>query len=350
MLTRQTWAAAVSALIFVAMAAVLAIAPVPFVAWSPGGTYDILAEVDGQPVIDVSGIETYPASGELRITTVAVTSANGRITLPEAMLSYLLPDRQVLPREAVYPAGQTASDIDAENAQAMVSSQQSAIVAALRAAGVAVVDYPMVSVVVSGGPAENHLKPGDLVTAIDGQAVSTVADLRTRIQAHAVGDSVVFKILRDRKPMSVTVKTQASNTSPTGSVVGVGWVPGYSYAANISITVGGGSIGGPSAGLIFAIGIFDTITPEDLLDGRHVAGTGEINTDGTVGGIGGIREKISGAESAGASMFFVPSDNCDDIRGLSSSMKLVKVSTLSDAVAALRTSKKSDADLPSCDG
>lgn len=348
-MTRQTWAAAASALIFVAMAAVLAVTSVPFVSWSPGGTYDIYAESEGDPIIDVSGISTHETSGELRITTVAVTSANGRITFPEALLSYLLPDRQVLPREAVYPAGQSADDIDQENAEAMVSSQQSAIVAALRAAGIGVVEYPMVSVVISGGPAENHLEPGDLITSIDGGEVSSVTELRELIAEHTVGDSVVFEVLRNGEPMSVTLQTQASNTTPTGSVVGVGWVAGYDDDADITLNIDT-SIGGPSAGLIFAVGIFDSITSQDLLQDRTVAGTGEIGTDGVVGGIGGIVEKISGAESSGASIFLVPEANCPDIQGVSSSMKLVKVSTLSDAIAALRIAKDSDAELPACDG
>ncbi|WP_036921710.1 YlbL family protein [Propionicicella superfundia] len=349
MLTRQTWAAAVSAVIFVAMAAVLAVSSVPFVAWAPGGTYDVLGQRDGKPVIGISGIPTFDAPGQLRVTTVAVTAADRSLSFPEALLADLLPDREVLPRAAVYPAGQSVADIDAANAQAMTSSQQNAIVAALREADIPVTERPMVSVIASGGPAENELEPGDLVVEVDGTEVSTVADVRERVQAHKVGEAVVFSILRDRQSKLVTVSTQASNTSPSGSVVGVGWTTGYSYAADVSINVDS-SIGGPSAGLVFAIGIYDLISSERVIDDRSIAGTGEIGTDGTVSGIGGIREKISGAQSAGATMFLVPAANCSDVADVRTSMKLVKVASLKDALAALRLSKTSDADLPSCDG
>lgn len=349
MLTRQTWAAAISALIFVAMAAVLAVSPVPFVSWAPGGTFDVLGERDGKPVISISGVPSYDAPGQLRVTTVSVTAADGTLSFPEALLADLLPDREVLPREAVYPAGQSAEDIDAENASAMTSSQQDAIVAALRQANIPVTARPMVSVIVSGGPSEKLLKPGDLVVKVDSDPVSTIEQVRKHIQEHKVGDSVVFSILRDREPMNVTVTTQASNTSPSGPVVGVGWVTGYEYDADITINIDP-SVGGPSAGLIFAIGIYDHLSNQRIVDGRSIAGTGEISTDGTVGAIGGIREKIAGAQSSGATMFLVPAANCADVAGVTTSMKLVKVTSLSDAISSLRLSKTGDTNLPSCNG
>lgn len=350
MLTRQTWAAAISAVVFVVMAAILALSSVPFVSWAPGGTHDVLGERDGSPVIQVSGVPTYDTPGQLSVTTLSVTRAEARLSLPEALLFELLPDREVLPRTAVYPAGQSAEDIQQSEVQQMATSQRDAIVAALRAANVPVVERPMASVIVNSGPSSGKLKPGDLVVAVDHYSVATVADVRSRIESHKIGDVVLFSILRDRVPMDVTVVTQASNTSPTAPVVGVGWDTGYSYDADITINLDP-AIGGPSGGLILALGLYDKITPGALIGNRSVAGSGEISTAGKVGAIGAIREKIAGAQAAGATIFLVPDSNCDSVVGVQTSMKLVKVSTLSDAIAALTLSEKDpNATLPSCNG
>jgi PDZ domain-containing protein len=351
MLTRQTWSAAVSAIIFVSMAAILAVTGVPFVAWSPGATLDILGERDGKPVIEISGVRTFDTSGQLNLTTVAVTRADAVLSLPEALLSQLLPDREVLPREAVYPAGQSPETIKEQDILAMATSQQDAIVAALRAAGEKVIERPMVSAVVRSGPAEGKLEPGDLILKVDQSDVETVEDVRQLITAHNVGESVTFTVIRDRQIVdNVTVLTQASNTTPTGPVVGVVWETGYSYDPRITINVDPG-IGGPSAGLVFAVGIYDQLTSDDLIGDRIVAGTGTITTSGDVGSIGGIREKIAGARGIKATLFLVPAGNCDDIVGVDAGgMTLVKVETLSDAISALeRSLVDPSAELPRCD-
>ena len=134
-MTRQTWTALVSALLFVALAVPLAILPVPFVAWSPGGTADVLGDVDGRPLISVEGVPTFPTAGQLDLTVVSGTSADSRLTLPEALAAYWLPGRDTLPRDAVFPPGQSADEVTKAEAQMMETSQDDAVVAALRAAG-----------------------------------------------------------------------------------------------------------------------------------------------------------------------------------------------------------------------
>ncbi len=332
--TKQTWTATVSAILFVLLAAVIALVPVPYVSWSPGSTVDLLESVDGKPRVQIGGTEVYPVTGQLRLTTVAVTSVRSQLTLPEALLSYWLPAREVLPRGAVYPAGTDAGAFRAKEVQAMDTSQSKAIAAALRAAELPVQEVPQVATVPAGGPAIDKLKPGDYVTAVDGTKVSTIQAVKNAIHKHAVGESVVFEVLRGGETLTVTVATSAANNAPATPVVGITLEIGYIYAPTVTFAINP-DIGGPSAGLMFAVAVYDEVTPGDLIAGRSVAGTGTLTGSGQVGEIGGIQEKIAGAERAGASIFLVPAENCVDARAATTSMRLVKVATLSDALTGL---------------
>jgi Lon-like protease len=336
--TKQTWTAAVSALLFVAFAAVVSLVPVPFVTWSAGGTVNLFESVDGVARVDIQGTQTYPTTGQLRLTTVAVTRADSQLTLPEALLSYWLAAREVLPRDAVYPVGVSVDEIRAREVQMMDNSQSAAVAAGLRAAGQKVTEYPMVMGVSNGSPADGKLKPGDFILRVDNKVVSTIDDVRAAINKHEVGEAIVFTILRDGQQLTETITTVASNTDASTPVVGINLTIGYSYEPEVTFRIDPG-IGGPSAGLIFALAVYDQVTLDDLIAGRSVAGTGTITGDGAVGGIGGIQEKIAGAEGAGATIFLVPADNCADVIGLSTPVRLVKVHTLAEAINALETLK-----------
>ena len=337
-MTKQTWTAAVSALLFVALAAVVSLVPVPFVSWSPGATVNLFEPVDGQPRVDVQGIATHPTTGQLRLTTVSVTRVDSQLTLPEALLSYWLSAREVLPREAVYPAGVSVDEIRAREVQMMDNSQSAAVAAALRAAGEKVVEYPMVIGVSNGSPADGKLEPGDFILRVDDKVVGSTDDVRAAITRHAVGEAVTFTILRSRQELTVPITTAASNANASQPVVGINLDIGYSYTPRVTFRINP-DIGGPSAGLMFALAVYDLVSPDDLTAGRSIAGTGTISGDGTVGAIGGIQEKVAGAEGAGATVFLVPADNCPDVRGLSTPVQLVRVATLSEAIAALEDLK-----------
>jgi PDZ domain-containing protein len=347
--TRQTWTALVSALVFVLLAVALVAVPVPFVAWSPGGTRDTLGTVDGKPIIEVQGIPTHETTGRLDLTVVSVTPAGARLSLPQALLAHWLPHRDVLPLDSVYAPGKSASQVQAEDADMMSTAQDDAVVAALRADDQPVTPLPAVFSVTVGGPAHTILRPGDLVLAVDGVATPATADVSRRIQAHEPGETVAFTVVRQGEERTERVRTVASTTQDGTPVVGITLGPGYRYDPRISFELGQ-RIGGPSAGLVFALAIYDKITPGALLAGRHVAGTGSITPDGEVGGIGGIQEKIAGAEDAGATVFLVPAANCGDLAGVRTDMTLVKVGTLGDAVGALQTLQQAggDARVPRC--
>jgi PDZ domain-containing protein len=334
-MTRQTWTAVVSATCFVALAVLLAVVPVPYVTWSPGRTLDTLGSVDGVPMITVAGTRTYPTDGRLDLTTVGITRADSRLSLPQAVAAYWLPNFDALPREAVYPAGTTVEESRRQEAESMDTAQDDAAVAALRAAGQPVTERPAVASVIVGSPAHTRLRPGDLVLSVDGVPVASPQAVSAGVRAHRPGEEVVLVVLRERARTTVRVRSGKSPSDPGSAAVGITVGPGYDYAPQITFDLD--KIGGPSAGLIFALAIYDKITAGPLLTGRHVAGTGTITADGAVGAIGGVQEKIAAAESADAEAFLVPAANCGDLAGVSTDLTLIAVATLADGVAAVRT-------------
>ncbi|NLT29526.1 MAG: PDZ domain-containing protein [Propionibacterium sp.] len=348
-MTRQTWTALVSAVLFVALAAAVALTPIPFVTWNPGRTVNILA--GGQPpVLEVAGARTYPTSGELHLTTVSTTRVDSMLGLPEGVIAHWLPHRDTMPREVIHRPGQTAEEVQAEEKRMMDTSQQDAVVAALREADMEVTERPAVGSVNVGGPADGLLEPGDLILAVDGQPVATPNDVSAAVQRTEVGATVEITVLRAGTERTVRVTSTASNTDPKLPVIGIGVQVGYQHAAQISIVIDS-RIGGPSAGMIFALGIYDVLTPGELLQGNTVAGTGTISPDGRVGGIGGVQEKIRAAEESGATLFLLPEANCVDLGEPPRNVRVAKVATLSEAVQAISdyASDGPDAVLPTCE-
>ncbi len=340
--------AVVSSLLFAALAALLVLLPVPYVAWRPGQTIDVLGTTDKGPVIDVSGLPTYETTGRLLMTTVSTTSVDATLSLPEAIFVYLDPTSDAMPREVIYPPGKSSDQVESEAVAMMDSSRGNATVAALRAGGVKVTELPRVQSVVLSGPSAEKLQPGDLITAVDGEPVANRNEVIDQILVHNVGDPVVFSVLRDGKELAVSVITGASNTDSSQPVVGINVDIGFRFDPIVAFNIDAG-VTGPSAGLVFALGVYDRITEGPLIDDRTVAGTGTIDASGKVGRIGAVREKIRGAERDGAEVFLVPEDNCADIGELDTALTLVKVPTLKDAISALQLIDEGNtAEVPTC--
>lgn len=334
-MTRQTWTAVLSGALFVALAALIALIPVPFVTWSPGNSFNALGERgDGTPVIDVQGIPTYRAHSELLITTVKVTRADSQVSLPEAVLRYLQPNHDVLPRVAVYPVGTVPQEVAAEQEAAMDRSQRRAVVAALTAAGVPVIQAPQVSSVVASGPAYNVLQVGDFVNEVDGVRVSSKSEFDQAVAAHGLDEEVRLTVTRQGREQELIVRTVASNTASRTPRIGVDVIESHQYEPEIEFRLEE-KVTGPSAGLVFALGVYDLITPGDLVGAVKVAGTGQIDASGAVSSVSGIGEKIKAAENAGASVFMLPAGNCTDLTNIDTSLELVKVTNLADAIASL---------------
>jgi PDZ domain-containing protein len=303
--------------------------PVPYVELGPGPTWDTLGKDKGKDVIQLSGTQTTASKGQLRMVTVGVTD---HITLWEAMRGWLNNNDAVVPREVIYPPNQTQQQVDQENQQDFKNSQTSAETAALRALG-----YPVkvsVQQVSAGLPADGRLKVGDVLTSVDGKPVTSAQRLTQLIRAKAAGSPLAIGYTRGGVAGTTTVSSaKAGDGTPR---IGVQIQQDQPHPFTIAISLN--DVGGPSAGLMFSLGIIDKVKAEDLTGGADIAGTGTIDDDGNVGAIGGIAQKMRGARRDGATVFLVPADNCAEASGNAvPGLKLVKVSTLDGALAALQT-------------
>lgn len=263
MLSRLTrpQAVAVCALPVVALLATALLAPLPFALAQPGMTANVLGDNKGTPVITVSGAATRTTSGQLRMTTIEATGPDTHVSFGDVFDSWFRTDRAVMPRDAVYPSGQSVKEIEQHNTEQMQDSQDAATEAAL-----------------------TYLKLS--------------------------GDKV-----------KVTLKLA--------------------------------DVGGPSAGLLFTLGIIDKLHGDgaggDLTGGRTIAGTGTIDADGTVGAVGGVALKTQAAKRDGATVFLVPEDECADAKAeLPKGLRLVPVTSLKGAVSALTALESGKGSVPSC--
>jgi PDZ domain-containing protein len=225
----------------------------------------------------------------------------------------------------------------------MASSQETATAAALTALHIPYVTQVQVTATVAGYPASKVLKTGDIVQAVDGKPVTGQSGLSSLINAHPAGSTLRLTVLRDGNPVQLQVKSTASGDT---AVIGVQVQQQYKFPFTVKFSVG--DIGGPSAGMMFALGIVDKLTPMNLTGGKFIAGTGEITPAGQVQPIGGIQQKMVGARDAGATVFLTPAANCGDTAGaVPAGLRLVKVSTLTQAINDLEALKAGKS-VPSC--
>lgn len=308
--------------------------PVPYVRMSPGPTIDVLGG-ESDPVLTVVGHRTYPTTGTLNLTTVLTSAPQTRLSLVAMARAWLDPTVAVVPRSYMYPPTVTAEQVEQQYAEQMTGSQQSAVVAGLRAAGIDGTERPQITAIVEGSPADGTIKAGDLVRAVDGTDVRDQQTLREAIRAVAPGDPIRLTLVRDGAVTKVTVVGKAASDDRTKSQIGVS--VGIGYDSDVRVTVNlPEQVGGPSAGMMFALSLYDKLTPGALAGGRAVAGTGTIDNDGNVGPIGGIQQKIFGARDAGASVFLAPAGDCSQAAGVHvDGLTVYKVSTLNDSITVL---------------
>ena len=335
-MSRRTLTLLLSSAIALVLVLVVAVVRVPYVALVPGPTFNTLGKdpVDPRkPVILVSGHAVYDDTGNLNMTTISVVVP---LTLAQALRGWFRHDSAVVPRDAIYPPGKSTDQVRKEDAADFKTSQSNATTAALRYLGVKGTVRVVADSIRKGAPADGVVQAGDVIVSIDGNAVTGQKQLITLISARKPGQPVRLGILRAGKAMTVTVGT-AAMTEKDGTVRPViGVTPAERVDFPVKVTISLGDIGGPSAGLMFALGIIDKLEPGSLTDGRFIAGTGTIDDDGVVGPIGGIQQKLIGARRRGATVFLVPADNCAE--ALSSppdGLKLVKVSSLRSALSEL---------------
>ncbi len=351
-----------STLMLIALLCAGVLIPVPYSEMSPGPTVNTLGQHDDEPVLQISGHKTYPTDGHLNMTTVRVTSAEYRMNLVEAVYGWLAHDSKIVSHDTLYPDGKTEEQSTQENAEEFSQSQESAKVAALKELGIPVKSWVIVSTVVKGSPAEGKLHAGDLIKAVDGTAVKQPADVAKLVTKHKPGQNVVFTVVpakeqeaaeKARKTATgtrnITITTATSDDSGAERAI-VGISAGTDHTFPFTIDIKLADVGGPSAGLMFALGIYDKLTPGNLTGGKFVAGTGTIDDNGTVGPIGGIEMKTVGARDKGAQYFLTPADNCAAAaKDTPSGLTLVKVKTIGDALDALKDiGSGHTAGLPKC--
>lgn len=334
---RVVTAAVAGALTLVLVLAMMFV-PAPYAIQSPGPTVDTLAEVDGAPMIAVDGAPTYPTDGQLRLTTVAVVGGPGfPASVGDVLRGWLSSARRVTPREAVFEPDQSRQEVSERSSAEMTSSQTNASVAALTELGYEVPAVLDVADVPAGGAAEGIVAEGDVlrwIAAPGGEQVDVTSfgDLSDVLSATAPGSTVTLGVVRSGEELTLDVVTGDDGSG--GSLLGVLIAPDVDLPLDIEIAIE--DVGGPSAGLMFALGIVDVLTPGALTGGEVVAGTGTISIDGEVGPIGGIEQKLAGARRDGASWFLAPRDNCGSVVGsVPSGLRVVAVSTLAEARSAL---------------
>ena len=347
-------AAALALLLLLVLLLAILRTPVPYAIYRPGPTFDVLAKSGKKPVIEVSGHRFYADGGELRMVTIIPTAPQERVSAVEAISAWLNPKDDLYPASAVFEKETTNKEENERDAQEMVSSQDTATAAALHQLGIHYTRSVRAVDVADDAPADGKIRAGDLILAVDGIATRTPDAVVAEVREHGPGDTLRFRLERDGRVRTVAITAVAAGTTGVErnqARVGVSVAPTYRFPFDVSLHVAS-NIGGPSAGTMFALGIYDLLTPGSLTDGRVIAGTGTITADGRVGVIGGIQQKIPGAQHDGARLFLVPAGNCGEAVHAdydSDKMRLVKVSTLSGAIKAIETwTKDPSAALPEC--
>ncbi|MFJ3232783.1 PDZ domain-containing protein [Streptomyces sp. NPDC086787] len=359
---RRTATMLASTLMLIVLLCAGLLIPTPYSEMSPGPTVNTLGEHGGEPVLQISGHQTYPSSGNLNMTTVRVTGANYKMNLIEAVYGWLAHDSKVVPHDTLYPDGQTEEQSTQENAEEFSQSQESAKVVALKELGIPVKSWVIVSTVVKDSPAEGRLHAGDVINAVDGTVVKQPSDVAKLVTRHKPGENVVFTVVPAKEQAAaekahraatatekVAITTAPSHdTGAKRAIVGISAGTDHTFPFTIDIKLA--DVGGPSAGLMFALGIYDKLTPGNLTGGKFVAGTGTIDDEGTVGPIGGIAMKTVGARDKGAQYFLTPAENCAEAaKDTPGGLTLVKVKTMDDALGALQDIRDGDtAALPKC--
>ena len=257
--------------------ALATIAPLPFAIVLPGQAQNIFKDV-----ITIKDLESYPASGRIDLMSIRVTNPDTWIFGPELIYSWISSERAVYPKSAIYQPGVSAEEESKQAKADMVGSQDSAIIAAV-----------------------NYLQSHSEILAPADSLKSSVPDL----EALSPADVKIVNARADAlDPKKITFKVKET--------------------------------GGPSGGLVFSIGLVELLTEMDLFQSRHIAGTGTIDNRGIVGPIGGINEKILSAKKVGATIFFAPVGNAEEISNTPEGIKVITVATLAQAVSYLESTRK----------
>ena len=318
-------------LTFVLAAACLFI-PVPYAAIAPGPTFNALGnDPAGKPIVSIEGHQTFTTTGQLRLVTIQAYGKPDRLVIGDIVRDWLDPSVAVVPINDVFPDTKSTQEQDAEGARQMKQSQLEAKTAALSALHIAVI--VTVAGTQKGFAADGVLKLGDEIVSVDGAPIPSVAALTTAIGKHKPGEDASITYRRGGQETTVALRTSASTDDPKRPLIGI--TPDVKLPFTVEIQLP--NVGGPSAGLMFSLAIYDKLSDGKVAGDRTIAGTGTIDANGTVGPIGGIQQKVYAARHDGATVFLVPHQNCGDIHNVPAGLELVDVTSFDDALADLAT-------------
>jgi PDZ domain-containing protein len=313
----------VGALLALAIALFVGWVRLPYYALGPGPARDVT------PLIDVEGHPVYASDGRLVMTTVAYR----KVTALQALIAWIDPNASVVAQDVLYPPGSTVEQEDRRARSQMDQSKIDATAVVLRR----LLDWPadrgegaLIRSVAPGCPAEGELFPGDLVVRIDDRSVSSSEDASRLLDAIPVDRPVTFEVEAggDRADVTLT-RAECGGDEP---LIGITMIDGFP----IDVTISSGDVGGPSAGMMWAVGLYELLTPGDLTEGRTIAGTGTIDLRGRVGPIGDIADKVVAARRAGADVFLVPRADYAELEDADTGeMDVVPVSSFSQVLRYL---------------
>ena len=329
-----------SFILVVALIAAVFLVPVNAVIEAPGPTWNVLdnGSSSDQDVLKVSGTETYPTEGALRMTTVSVSGCPGYpVTTADLIAAWISADKRIVDRDEVCPQDQNAEQVEETGKAQMTASQDSAVIAALVETGKAGAMHLTVTEVTEQ-QTSTEIQAGDVLETITPQGGQTTtlasfSQLRELMTTIPEGTRVTLGVRRGDQKASAALTTIAPQEGTTGSLLGLSLK--ISVDSPVEATFGLSDVGGPSAGMMFALGVVDEITPGSLTGGKDISGTGTIDMTGQVGPIGGIQQKMAGARESGSTFFLAPASNCNEVKGHEpKDMQVFAVNTLHEAVAA----------------
>ena len=327
-LPRWPFVALITVLVLAGLSVAASAIVVPFYAYNPGPVYEIDNFVDA-------------AGGELNGEFYMLTIIQHEASALEGFLAMFDPTVDLYERAVINPDDLTPEERRLRNLQLQQSSQESAQLVALSYLGYELTgDGALVVAVLEGVPADGILLVGDIVTGVNGIRVFSNTELAPIISESEIGETVTLTVLRGEETLDLVLELTSLESDPDRPVVG--------FSSSIfrpraidppEFDIDSRNVGGPSAGLMYTLGLIDLLSDSDLLEGRNIAGTGTIRRDTSVGPIGGIRQKVVAAEAAGAEAMFVPDANWDDAQTVpTDGMELVRVSSLQDALDYLESS------------
>jgi len=332
--------------LIVGSVAAAALWPSSYLIEKPGPVYNVLSTSRGVPIIKITNKESFPTDGDLDLLTITFgQTAPNRASWLDVAMSYLDPSLTRVEYDSIYPPNVDSSQVEQQAQVMMLDSQANAKAAALKLLGIPYTTEVKVTAITKNAPATGKLFAGDTVLTVNGEKAIGLDQVRSMVEASKGKTPVVFEIVRNGSHRTVSILPKLSDGKWRVGMY-VASVPEFPFKIDILLQ----SVSGPSGGQIFALAIYDKLTPGSLTGGNKIAGTGTVDPDGTIGAIGGIKSKMYGALRSGAKYFLAPSVNCEDVVGnIPDGLQVIKVANLKDSLNALKAIREGNqASLPTC--